>query len=75
MRTKRLIGAMCVYAVIAVLAAFTLDGGLLRNGVWVLMAFFAVKSYIAYRAGWTLSTDEHHDADDAQEPAEENGHR
>jgi len=49
---KRLIAAMSAYAAIAVLAAFTLDGGLLRNAVWVVMAFFALKTYIAYRAGW-----------------------
>jgi len=52
---KRLMAAMAAYLAIAILAAFTLDGGLMRNGVWVLMAFFAVKSYIAYRAGWTQS--------------------
>lgn len=58
---KRLLAAMAAYAAIAILAAFTLDGGLLRNGVWVLMAFFAIKSYIAYRAGWTESGDKHHE--------------
>ena len=49
---QKLVAAMCCYAAIAILAAFTLDGGLLRNAVWVAMAFFAVKTYIAYRAGW-----------------------
>lgn len=49
---KRLIAAMCAYAVIALLAAFTLDGGLMRNAVWVLMAGLAAKTYIAKRAGW-----------------------
>jgi len=49
---KRLAAAMSAYAAIAILAAFTLDGGLLRNAVWVAMAFFALKTYIAYRAGW-----------------------
>jgi hypothetical protein len=48
---KRLSLALSAYAVIAVLAAFTLDG-LLRNAVWVLMAGLAVKTYIAHRAGW-----------------------
>ena len=43
---------MATYAVLAVLAAFTLDGGLLRNAVWVLLAGLAVKTWIAYRAGW-----------------------
>ncbi len=49
---KRFIAAMCAYAAFAVLAAFTLDGGLLRNAVWVLMAGLALKTYIAKRAGW-----------------------
>jgi hypothetical protein len=49
---KRLLTAMSAYAAIAVLAAFTLDGGLLRNAVWVLMGGLALKTYIAYRAGW-----------------------
>lgn len=52
MMDKRLIAAMSAYAVIALLAAFTLDGGLMRNAVWVLMAGLAVKTYIAKRAGW-----------------------
>jgi hypothetical protein len=51
-QSKKLVGAMSAYAAIAVLAAFTLDGGLLRNAVWIAMAFFAVKTWIAYRAGW-----------------------
>jgi len=49
---QRFLAAMSAYAVIAVLAAFTLDGGLLRNAVWVLMAGLAVKTWIAYKAGW-----------------------
>ena len=49
---NKFIGAMCAYAVIAVFAAFTLDGGLLRNAVWVLMAGLAVKTWIAHKAGW-----------------------
>ena len=49
---KRLLGAMSAYAVIAVLASFTLDGGLLRDAVWVLMGGLALKTYVAYRAGW-----------------------
>ena len=49
---KRLIAALSVYAALAVLAAFTLDGGLLRNAVWVLMAGLAVKTYIVHKAGW-----------------------
>lgn len=49
---KRLAIAMGTYALLAVLAAFTLDGGLMRNAVWILMAGLAVKTYIAYRANW-----------------------
>jgi len=48
----RLAAAMTMYALLALLAAFTLDGGLMRNAVWVLMAGLAAKTYIAYRAGW-----------------------
>lgn len=49
---KRFLSAMGTYAVLAILAAFTLDGGLMRNAVWVLLAGLAAKTYIAYRAGW-----------------------
>jgi len=42
---------MGAYAAIAGLAWLTLDGRL-RLAVMVLMAFFAVKTYIAHRAGW-----------------------
>jgi hypothetical protein len=49
---KRFLAALAAYAAIAALAAFTLDGGKLRNAVWILMAFFALKTYIAKRAGW-----------------------
>jgi hypothetical protein len=48
---KRLISAMAAYAVIAALAAFTLDG-VLRVAVWILMAGLAAKTWIAYKAGW-----------------------
>ncbi|HUI79960.1 MAG TPA: hypothetical protein VLY24_18665 [Bryobacteraceae bacterium] len=47
----RLFWAMSSYAVLALLAAFTLDGTL-RYFVWILMAGLALKTYIAYRAGW-----------------------
>jgi len=50
--TKRLYAAMGTYAALAVLAAFTLDGGLMRNAVWILLGGLALKTYIAYRAGW-----------------------
>lgn len=49
---KRLIAALAAYTAIAISAAFTLDGGLLRNAVWILMGGLALKTYIAYRAGW-----------------------
>jgi hypothetical protein len=49
---KRVIAAMGTYAVLAILATFTLDGGLMRNCVWILLAGLAAKTYIAYRAGW-----------------------
>jgi hypothetical protein len=49
---KSLAVPMGIYAVLAILAAFTLDGGLLRNAVWILMAGLAIKTYIAHRAGW-----------------------
>jgi len=51
-QAKRLATAMGCYAVLGLLAAFTLDGGLLRNAVWILLAGLAVKTYIAYRAGF-----------------------
>lgn len=49
---NRFWAAMGTYAVLALLAAFTLDGGLMRNAVWILLAGLAVKTYIAYKAGW-----------------------
>ena len=49
---QRFLKAMVVYAILAFLAAFTLDGGLMRNAVWILLAGLALKTYIAYRAGW-----------------------
>jgi hypothetical protein len=49
---RRLTAAMTTYAILALLAAFTLDGGMIRNAVWILMAGLAAKTYIAYRAGW-----------------------
>jgi hypothetical protein len=47
---KRFYSAMATYAIIAVLAFFTLDGGMLRNVVWIAMVGFAAKTYIAYKA-------------------------
>ena len=48
---SRLIAAMGAYVVLATLALFTLDG-VLRAGVWILMAGLAAKTWIAYKAGW-----------------------
>ena len=52
MMNKRFAAAMSTYSVLAILAAFTLDGGIMRNFVWILLAGLAAKTYIAYRAGW-----------------------
>jgi hypothetical protein len=49
---NRFAAAMGTYAALAILAGFTLDGGLLRNAIWILMAGLAIKTYIAHRAGW-----------------------
>jgi hypothetical protein len=48
---KRFLSAMSVYAVLGLSAAFTLDG-LLRTAVWIFLGGLALKTYIAYRAGW-----------------------
>jgi hypothetical protein len=48
---KRLLSAMAAYAVISALAGFTLQG-LLRDAIWILMAGLALKTWIAYKAGW-----------------------
>jgi hypothetical protein len=42
---------MTAYAVLALLAGFTLDGNL-RIFVLLLMAVLAFKSWVAYKAGW-----------------------
>jgi hypothetical protein len=47
----RFFKAMGTYAVLAILATFTLDG-LIRTVVWIFLAGLAVKTYIAYKAGW-----------------------
>jgi hypothetical protein len=49
--TTRFIWAMSVYAVLALMATFTLDGNL-RLAVYILLAGLAVKTVIAYKAGW-----------------------
>ncbi|MFB3829139.1 MAG: hypothetical protein ACE15B_20400 [Bryobacteraceae bacterium] len=50
MRNK-LILALAAYAALALMAAFTLDGAF-RIAVWILMAGLALKTLIAYKAGW-----------------------
>jgi len=49
--TTRFIWAMSVYAILALMATFTLDGNL-RLAVYILLAGLAVKTVIAYKAGW-----------------------
>jgi hypothetical protein len=48
---KRLIWAMSAYAALALAAAFTLDGKM-RLAVWIFLAYLAVRTGIAYKAGW-----------------------
>jgi hypothetical protein len=47
----RLLWAMGSYAVLALLAGFTLDGTF-RWAVWILMGALALKTFIAHKAGW-----------------------
>ncbi len=42
---------MGFFAILMILAAFTLDG-LIRVVVLIFLAGLAVKTYIAYKAGW-----------------------
>lgn len=46
-----MIAAMGMFAVLSVMAGFTLDGAL-RIVVLILMAGLAAKTWIAYKAGW-----------------------
>ncbi len=48
---QRFYAALGGYAILAVLAVFTLDG-LLRSAVLILLAGLAVKTWIAHKAGW-----------------------
>jgi hypothetical protein len=45
----RFLWAMGTYAVLATLAAFTLDGKM-RAAVWIFLGGLAVKTLIAYKA-------------------------
>jgi hypothetical protein len=49
--SKRLLGAMAAYAALALMAGLTLDG-ILRTAVWIFLGGLAVKTFIAYKAGW-----------------------
>ena len=46
---KRFYSAMAAYAVLATLAAVTLDGKM-RLAVWIFIAGLAVRTLIAYKA-------------------------
>jgi hypothetical protein len=47
----RLYWALGAYAVLALLALFTLDG-LFRAGVFIFLGGLAAKTLIAHKAGW-----------------------
>jgi hypothetical protein len=47
----RFLWAMGAFALLALLAALTLDG-LMRDAVWILLGGLAVKTYIVKKAGW-----------------------
>jgi len=49
--SKRLLCAFGAYAALALMATFTLDGKALYF-VWIVLAYFAVRTYIAHKAGW-----------------------
>jgi len=49
--TTRLLYALGTYAVLALLAALTLEGNL-RLAVWILLAGLTLKTVIAHKAGW-----------------------
>ena len=48
---RRLMMAFAAYLVLAIGATFTLDGKLLYF-VWIVLAYFAARTYVAYKAGW-----------------------
>jgi hypothetical protein len=48
---KRLLLAFAAYGVLALMAGLTLDGKLLY-AVWIVLAYFAVRTFIAHKAGW-----------------------
>ena len=48
---NRLYAAVGAYSILAILSFSTLDG-LFRAAVLILLAGLAVKTWIAYKAGW-----------------------
>lgn len=48
---KRLWFALACYVTLALLAGLTLDG-LFRLAVWIFLGGLALKTLIAYKAGW-----------------------
>lgn len=48
---RKFVVAMSAYAVLAVVATFTLDG-VIREALWILLGGLAVKTWIAQHAGW-----------------------
>jgi len=50
-RFSRLLAAFSAYAMLAAMATFTLDG-LIRAAVLILLGGLALKTLIAYKAGW-----------------------
>ena len=61
---NRFIAALCAYAVLASLAAFTLDG-IMRIAVWIFLAGLALKTAIAYKAGWSMPSHDKKDQTDS----------
>ena len=48
---RKFIATMATYAILAALAAFTLDGGKIRNAIWIVMAGLALMTYSAHKRG------------------------
>jgi hypothetical protein len=46
------ITAMICFAVLALLAGLTLDGKL-RYATWIVLGYFAIRTYVAHRADWS----------------------
>jgi hypothetical protein len=51
MNNKRLVAAFAAYAVLATIAFFVLKGTALY-AVLIVFGYFAVRTLIAYKAGW-----------------------